>query len=65
MNNMPVLSVTADPLDLFDYFTGMYVSGQSYEDALARGEGKDNRKANYRNGWVKKAHIEFLNPART
>ena len=35
MNNMPVLSVTADPLDLFDYFTGMYVSGQSYEDALA------------------------------
>ncbi|BFK14535.1 hypothetical protein DWV84_02450 [Blautia sp. AF13-16] len=60
LNNMPVLSVTADPLDLFDYFTGMYVSGQSYEDALARGEGKDNRKANYRNGWVKKAHIEFF-----
>jgi len=59
--NLPILSLTTDPENLFDYFEGMYVSGRSYEDAIARGE-KDAIKANYRNKWRKSAHLEYFEP---
>lgn len=36
--NMPVLSLSAAPEELFDYYKGIYVMGRTYEDALARGE---------------------------
>lgn len=59
--NIPVISVTTNPENLFDYYEGMYVSGRSQEDAIARGD--DTKKyANYLNGWTKKAHIEYFEP---
>ena len=33
--DLPVLSLTVDPVELFDYFGGNYVTGVDYENALA------------------------------
>lgn len=55
--NLPVLSITTDPDNLFDYFEGIYVKGRSYEDAVA--SGSIEQAANYFNGWLKSAYIEF------
>lgn len=57
--NAPVISITTNPENLFDYYEGMYVSGRSQEDAIARGDDK-NQFANYLNGWSKNAHIEYF-----
>lgn len=57
--NQPVISITTNPDDLFDYFNGMYVAGRTYEDALAKGE-DTVEKANYYNGWVKDGFVEFF-----
>lgn len=57
--NMPVLSITTDPVNLFDYFEGMYITGRSYEDALAKGEDTTG-KANFQNRWTKGAYIEYF-----
>lgn len=57
--NQPVVSITVNPDDLFDYFNGMYIYGRTYEDALAKGE-DTTQKANYYNGWVKNAYVEFF-----
>lgn len=59
MINIPVLSITTDPDNLFDYFEGIYVLGRSYEDMLAAGI-KNDSAANYLNNWKKTAHIEFF-----
>ena len=58
MYNIPVISITTNPENLFDYFEGMYVPGRSKEDAIAMNEDSDN-VGNYWNGWVKEAHIEY------
>lgn len=59
--NMPIVSMTVNPADFFDYFEGIYVAGRSYEDAVARGESTAN-VGNYQNGWVKEAYIEYFEP---
>ncbi|MBO5229116.1 MAG: CotH kinase family protein, partial [Lachnospiraceae bacterium] len=56
--NMPVISITTDPKNLFDYFEGIYVKGRTYEDAVARGENA-TMAANYHMGWEKEAYIEY------
>lgn len=58
--DMPVISITANPDGLFDYFEGMYVSGRSYEDALAAE--KEQPAGNYLNGWTREAYIEYFEP---
>ncbi|BCN29021.1 CotH kinase family protein [Anaeromicropila herbilytica] len=63
MKNMSVLSIVSDPKDLFDYFDGIYVSGSSHEEALAKGE-DGGGTANYLNGWEKEAHVEFFEPQK-
>lgn len=56
--DMPVISITANPDGLFDYFEGMYVSGRSYEDALAAE--KEQPAGNYLKGWTREVHIEYF-----
>lgn len=58
--NLPVLSIVTNPENLFDYFDGIYVKGRSYEDAVASGSIAYEQAANYLNGWLKPAHIEFF-----
>lgn len=57
--NMPVLSITTNPENLFDYFDGIYVTGRTYEDAVAKGESAAG-KGNFNNNWTKNARLEFL-----
>lgn len=58
---IPVLSITTSPVNLFDYFDGIYVTGRSYEDAIARGE-DGGAAANYFNGWEKEVFVEYFEP---
>lgn len=58
--DMPVISITANPDELFDYFEGMYVSGRSYEDALAAEQ--EQPAGNYFNGWTREVYIEYFEP---
>ncbi len=60
--NLPVLSITTAPENLFDYFEGIYVSGRSYEDALVKGE--VNSSANFLNDWKKEVYIEYFEPQK-
>ena len=36
--DLPVISLSTDAANLFDYFQGIYVQGRNYEDALASGQ---------------------------
>ncbi len=60
--NLPILSITTAPENLFDYFEGIYVSGQYYEDALVIGE--VNSTANFLNDWKKEVNIEYFEPQK-
>lgn len=64
--NMPVLSITTNPENLFDYFDGIYVTGRTYEDAVAKGESAAG-KGNFNNNWTKNTRLEFFeaNKAKT
>lgn len=62
--NLPVVSLTINPDDMYDYFNGIYVLGRTYEDALAAGL-NTNMAANFLNGWVKSAHIEYFEPNKS
>ena len=59
IRNIPVLSIITSPDNLFDYFDGIYVSGRTHEDALARGE-DGGWSANYLNGWEKEVYVEYF-----
>ena len=59
--DIPVISISPDPGDLFNYFSGIYVLGRTYEDAIAGGATK-TEAANYRNDWLKDAHVEYYEP---
>jgi hypothetical protein len=63
LKDIPVLSITTSPENLFDYFTGIYVSGVTYEDALARGEDQA-ASANYLNDWEKEVYVEYFEPQK-
>lgn len=61
--NLPVISITGSPDDFFDYFDGIYVTGRSHEDALAKGE-DGGSSANYLNDWVKEVNVEYFEPQK-
>jgi hypothetical protein len=63
LRNIPVLSIVTAPENLFDYFDGIYVSGRSHEDALARGE-DGGASANYLNDWEKEVNVEYFEPQK-
>ena len=35
--NLPVISITTDPENLFDYEHGIYIAGKQREDAIIQG----------------------------
>ncbi|MDP6824476.1 MAG: CotH kinase family protein [Dehalococcoidia bacterium] len=53
---LPVLCVTADPIDLFDPVFGIYATGDSASDTWPY------QGANFWEEWEKPAHIEFFDP---
>ena len=57
--DMPVISITTEENNLFDYFDGIYMAGRTREDAIARGENLD-RKANYFMDWTRNAEITYF-----
>lgn len=58
--NMPVISISTDADNLFDYYEGIYVKGRTYEDALAMGA-DGGGTANYYNNWQREVTMEFFN----
>lgn len=61
--NLPVLSLTVDTVEMFDYFEGNYVTGVDYENALAADDLRFD-SANYYRGGEMKAHIEYFEADR-
>lgn len=57
--NIPVISITTNPENLFNYFEGIYVPGRSKEDAIAM-DVETSNMGNYWNNWTKEAHIEYF-----
>ncbi len=67
-NDLPILSVTTDPANLFDYNTGIYVLGKVYDDNKATAPDKNNPPANYNQKgkeWERACHIDFFEPDGT
>ncbi|HJX70695.1 MAG TPA: CotH kinase family protein, partial [Bacteroidales bacterium] len=52
--DMPIVSLSLKPEDLWDYYTGIYVEGPNAEQATP------HFGANYWMDWEKPAHIEFF-----
>ncbi|WP_044913642.1 CotH kinase family protein [Butyrivibrio sp. WCE2006] len=59
--NIPVLSITTDPENLFDYEEGIYVAGKAREDAIIQ-DLSIRENANFLNGWKKQTKIEYFEP---
>lgn len=63
--NMNIVSIITDPENLFDYETGILVTGKAYDEGP-----KDNwntTNANYKQkglDWEKEAYVEFYNSSR-
>ncbi|HOZ22153.1 MAG TPA: CotH kinase family protein [bacterium] len=53
-SKLPVVSLTSDPANLFDYYTGIYADGPGWTPAAP------NYGANYWMDWEKPAHVEFF-----
>jgi hypothetical protein len=58
MADIPVISITTEPSELFDYFDGIYVKGRKYEDVIA--SGAEGVNANYYQDEKKTVHIEYF-----
>ena len=61
--DLPVLSLTVDPVELFDYFGGNYVTGVDYENAPAADDLRFD-SANYYRGGEMNAHVEYFEADR-
>ena len=57
--DLPVLSLTVNPVEMFDYFCGNYVTGVDYENALAADDLRFD-SANYYRGKEMNAHMEYF-----
>ena len=53
-SKLPVVSLTSDPANLFDYNTGIYADGPGWTPAAP------HHGANYWMDWEKPAHVEFF-----
>ena len=60
---LPVISITTDPENLFDYEHGIYVAGKQREDARIQGLSPEFY-ANFYNAWKKPAKIEYYEPTK-
>ena len=59
ITGVPVISISTDENNLFDYFEGIYVKGRSYEDEIAKGY-DGGGAGNYYNNWSKPVYVEFF-----
>lgn len=63
---MPVLNVTIDHDSLYDYETGIWVPGKSYDDNVALGKKGKKLKSNYHmrgDEWIRNAHVTMFSKA--
>lgn len=58
-NNLPVISICAQPEELFGYERGIYPNGKVYEDALAS-ETLVSTSANYYMDYVANVYVKFF-----
>lgn len=67
-DDMPAVSITMDPKDLFDKDRGIYVLGKVYDTQLEKyGEADPGEDANYAmsgKGWERGAKIEYFSPEK-
>ena len=56
LHGLPVLSIAADSLDLFDYETGIFVPGVNYDPADTTGTGNYNMTGRE---WERQVNVEF------
>lgn len=54
---LPVVSLTSDPYNLFDYYYGIYVMGPNADTVNVPFQG-----ANFWQGWERPANIEYFDP---
>lgn len=70
-----VISLVTDPANLFDYETGIYVAGKTFDDFVESGKREEMRnpdmwrkwQANYMNRgkeWERPVHVDYFNPDR-
>ncbi len=62
--NIPVISLTVNPDDMFGYFDGIYVLGRTREDAAISGVKDAGGYANYLNGWSRDSKITYYEPSK-
>lgn len=62
-SGVPTIVIDAAEEDLFDYFNGIYVAGNGYEDALISGNATGG-KANYFRNWIADATFYFFEADR-
>jgi len=58
-NTIPTISISADPIELFGYFDGIYVKGAGYDEAIAR-ETNYGWSSNYCTDKTIDAHAEMF-----
>lgn len=65
-DDIPTVSITMDPADLFDKEQGIYVLGRVYDTQMEKyGEADPGEDANYAKsgkGWEREAKIEYFSP---
>lgn len=59
LHGLPVLSIAADSLDLFDYETGIFVPGVHYDLSDTTGSGNYNMTGRE---WERRINVEFYEP---
>lgn len=65
-NGLPIISVTTDPDNLFDYEKGIFIKGKTYDDFKKSGgviDDEGNAPANYNQrgkDWERACHIDFF-----
>lgn len=71
-----IVSLVTDPVNLFDYETGIYVAGKTFDEFVASGEREQMRdpakwrqwKANYMNRgrtWERPVHVDYFGENRS
>ncbi len=61
-HSLPVLYLTVDPAWLFDYETGLYVAGKTYDELADPELGWRPHPANYHTNWEYPAHAAWISP---
>ena len=63
--DIPTLVLITNPENMFDYFSGNYLLGEAYEDAMARTGNTGVNDADYYKGWVAYGVYEYYENNKT